>query len=254
VAYAKVNGKEKALAEFSNRNGSFFRGELYIYAYDFNGTTVAHPVNPEKIGINRLSELDAKGNPFIRELRDMALNGSGFVQYYYINPLHGNAVEPKLGYVMKVDESWWLGSGIYGTCTAPSPAVATPTQDELVAFVKSAKEYALANGKEKAIAAFNNQTGPFVNGGLYIFAYDYNGTTLVLPYQPGLIGTNRMNITDANSVHFVRKFGNAALNGGGFVEYLYPDPGQNFTVKKKLSYIIDVDGSWYMGAGIYSAD
>jgi hypothetical protein len=30
VAYAKQNGKEKALAEFSNRNGSFFRDVLYI--------------------------------------------------------------------------------------------------------------------------------------------------------------------------------------------------------------------------------
>ena len=62
VAYAKQNGKEKALAEFSNRNGSFFRGVLYIYAYDYNGTTIAHPVNPEKIGVNRLEEKDAEGN------------------------------------------------------------------------------------------------------------------------------------------------------------------------------------------------
>jgi len=113
VAYAYTSGKERALSEFSNPNGSFFRGSLYIYAYDFNGTTIAHPVNPEKIGVNRLNERDAKGNLFILELRDTALNGSGFVEYYYINPVHNNAVEPKLGYVMKVDDSWWLGSGTY---------------------------------------------------------------------------------------------------------------------------------------------
>ena len=77
VAYAQSHGKEAALAEFSNRNGSFFRGELYIYVYDFNGTTLAHPVNPEMIGVNRLNETDARGNYFIRELRDTALNGSG---------------------------------------------------------------------------------------------------------------------------------------------------------------------------------
>ena len=28
IAYARQNGKEKALAEFSSRNGSFFRGDL----------------------------------------------------------------------------------------------------------------------------------------------------------------------------------------------------------------------------------
>ena len=115
VAYAQANGREKALSEFSNPNGTFFRGQLYIYAYDFNGTTIAHPVNPEKIGVNRLDERDAKGNLFIRELRDTARNGSGFVEYYYVNPVHNNSIEPKLGYVMKVGDSWWLGSGIYGS-------------------------------------------------------------------------------------------------------------------------------------------
>jgi hypothetical protein len=113
VAYAKTNGREKALAEFSNPNGSFVRGELYIYAYDFNGTTLAHPFNPEKIGVNRLNETDAQEGLFIRNLRDTARNGSGFARFYYINPTHNRSVESKLGYVEKVDDDWWLGSGIY---------------------------------------------------------------------------------------------------------------------------------------------
>lgn len=113
VAYAQQNGKEKALAEFSNRNGSFFRGVLYIYAYDYNGTTIAHPVSPEKIGVNRLSEKDAEGNLFVKDIRQAAYNGTGFDIFTYINPVHNNTVEKKLGYAMKVDESWWLGSGIY---------------------------------------------------------------------------------------------------------------------------------------------
>jgi len=127
VAYAKTNGKEKALAAFDQANGTFFQGELYIYAYDFNGTTIAHPVNPEKIGVNRINETDAAGNLFIKELRDTALNGSGFVEYYYVNPTHANAVERKLGYVEKVDNRWWLGSGIYD-----GPAgVLNPTQPSI---------------------------------------------------------------------------------------------------------------------------
>jgi hypothetical protein len=111
--FAKADGKDKALAEFDKTNGSFFSGQLYIYAYDFNGTTLAHPVNPEKIGVNRLNETDARGGYFIRKLRDQAINGSGFTGYYYINPVHNNSIEKKLGYVMKVDDSWWLGSGVY---------------------------------------------------------------------------------------------------------------------------------------------
>ena len=61
VSYAKEHGRTAALAEFSNRNGAFVRGELYIYAYDFNGTTIAHPLNPEKIGVSRYDEPDTKG-------------------------------------------------------------------------------------------------------------------------------------------------------------------------------------------------
>jgi hypothetical protein len=128
VAYAKANGKEKALAEFSNRNGSFFRGVLYIYAYDYNGTTIAHPVNPEKIGVNRLREPDAEGTWFITNLREAAYNGTGFATYTYVNPVHNNTVEKKLGYVMKVDDTWWLGSGIYvgpANATANAPANVT---------------------------------------------------------------------------------------------------------------------------------
>lgn len=113
VAYAGANGKDAALAEFNRPNGSFVRGELYIYAYDFNGTTIAHPFNPEKIGVNRINETDAHGNYFIKDLRDAAENGSGFVEFYYINPAHNRTVEKKLGYVEKAGDSWWLGSGIY---------------------------------------------------------------------------------------------------------------------------------------------
>jgi cytochrome c len=124
TAYAHSHDRETSLAEFSNKNGSFVRGDLYLYAYDFNGTTIAHPVNPEKIGVNRLYEPDALGNYFIYNLRAAAINGSGFVEYYYINPVHNNAVEKKLGYVEKVDDTWWLGSGIY---YGPAPA-ATPSK------------------------------------------------------------------------------------------------------------------------------
>ena len=120
ATYAKTNGKEKALAEFNNPNGSFVNGELYIYAYDFNGTTLAHPFNPEKVGVNRLNEPDAHGGLFITDLRNMARNGNGFVRFYYINPVHNRTVEAKLGYVEKIDNGWFLGSGIY---TGPSDTV-----------------------------------------------------------------------------------------------------------------------------------
>ena len=105
--------KRKHSPNSTNGTALFSEESLYIYAYDYNGTTIAHPVNPEKIGVNRLNETDVYGNLFIKNLREAAYNGSGFSEYYYINPLHNNAIEKKLGYVEKVDDYWWLGSGIY---------------------------------------------------------------------------------------------------------------------------------------------
>lgn len=111
AAYVKAEGTEKALAEFNNRNGSFMKGEMYIYAYGFNGTTLAHPINPEKVGKTRDDE-GAIG-VFVLEMGAGVRNGSGFYRFTYINPQHNRALESKLGYGVKIDDTWWLGSGIY---------------------------------------------------------------------------------------------------------------------------------------------
>lgn len=58
VAYIKHNGKEKALQEFNNRSGFFVRGDLYIFAYDFNGTCIAHPINHDLVGQTGLSDIN----------------------------------------------------------------------------------------------------------------------------------------------------------------------------------------------------
>jgi polar amino acid transport system substrate-binding protein len=257
VAYAHANGKDRALAEFSDPNGSFVKGELYIYAYDFNGTTLAHPFNPEKIGINRISEKDAKGNLFIKDLRDAAINGSGFVTFYYINPAHNRTIEQKLGYVKKVDDTWWLGSGIYSPQSSSdhSAALGTPrTPDGIRAFVENAVTYARAHGKDAAIHAFNNRTGPFVSGNLYIYALDYNGTCLALPFQPEMVGVNFSPLTDATGQKYTQTEIALVKNGGGFISYLYPNPAKNLTPEPKLSYVTRVDDTYWIGAGTYTSD
>ena len=113
VDYAKKNGKEKALKEFMNKKGEFIKGELYIYAYDFNCVVLSHGGQPEIVGMNRTNIKDANGVFVIPELAKLAKNGGGWLKYLWANPLHNNKVEPKLGYVEKVDDTWFLGSGMY---------------------------------------------------------------------------------------------------------------------------------------------
>jgi len=113
IAYAKANGREKALAEFNSLNGSFTRGDLYIFAVDYNGTCLATPVVPAWVGTYRLDEVDVNGTPFIQQEIALAQHGGGFIMVHFANPARELAIEPKLCYVADVDGTYWIGSGIY---------------------------------------------------------------------------------------------------------------------------------------------
>jgi signal transduction histidine kinase len=112
VDYTKANGKEKALEVFTDRNGEFVRGELYIFAYDFDGKVLAHGGNAALVGQNLIDMKDPNGVMVIQELRKIAEGDGGWLEYMWENPLTGK-IEPKVGYVVRVDDNWWLGSGFY---------------------------------------------------------------------------------------------------------------------------------------------
>lgn len=250
VAYAHENGKDVALKEFSNKTGSFVQGDLYIYAYGFNGTNIAHPFKSDWIGKDKLNETDSNGVMYIRNLINAARVGKGFTYFIFPNPAHDNRKEFKIGYAMKVDDDWWLGSGLYFSDVSAS--FDQEGRDELVAFVEEALGFAKKNGKEKSLEVFNDPSGNFTRDGRYIFAYDYEGQTLALPYQPDLIGTNRTDAQDPNGVYFVQHAIYVARMGNGFFYYIYPDASRNMTQALKLSYVANVDDTWFLGSGIYA--
>lgn len=141
-----------------------------------------------------------------------------------------------------------------GVSAIPSPPANITNTTDLIAFVHRAATYARENGKEKAIASFNDPNGSFVAGTLYIFAEDYNGTALAEPLEPGIVGTNISGMTDSFGTPLVRNLQETARFGRGFVSYAYQNPGKNATVDSKLSVVEDVDGTYYVGAGIYASN
>lgn len=248
--YVKDNGKEKALLEFNNRSGSFMRGDLYIFAYDFNGTNLAIPIRPDMVGHDQRNLLDINGVAIVKNELALAKRGGGLMYLVFQNPVHENRQELKLVYIKKVDDSLWLGSGMY--LSNISASFGQVERDELVAFVNEALQFAQKNGREKALKVFNDPKGNFTRNGSYIFAYDYTDRTLALPYQPELIGTNRSTVQDPNGVKFHQQAMDTARMGNGFLYYIYPDPSRNMTQALKLSYVANVDGTWYLGSGIYT--
>ncbi len=153
--------------------------------------------------------------------------------------------------MLKVDDNLWIGSGIY--LPGSAPLFSFEDQRRLKAFVDEARDYALSNGKDKASRVFNNPEGEFVRGDLYVFAYDFLGNALSLPFQPKFVGTNRLDAKDSNGITFTRDNLELARTGSGQTYYLYPNPRENMREELKLSYTTKVDDSWWLAAGIYSS-
>jgi len=252
--YANIHGREAALQEFNDPSGRFIDGELYIFAYDSNGTTLALPFQPEVVGTDRWNITDANGTAYIQEAFAVAQDGGGFIRYLYADPADNFTVKQKLSYVMMVDGGWLIGAGIYDPQDG-SPTVKAGTdsllRESLKTFVGEAIAYAGTVGKEEALQEFNDKNGTFVRGDLYIYAFDYNGTTLALPFQPQLIGTDLSGLQDPFGVNYTRVEILLAQHGGGFIFYHYADPSQNMTVEPKMSYVQKVDDTWWLGAGVY---
>ncbi len=249
-AYVKDNGKEKALKEFNNKTGPFVKGDLYIFAFDLNGTCLANMAKPEWIGVNKLNKTDANGVLFTKNAINYVRNNDGLYYLVFPNPAHNNRSELKLSYAKKVDDNWFLGSGQY--LSNVSPSFDQREKEELMDYMNDALEFARKSGREKAIEIFNDPKGNFTRNDRYIFAYDYNGTCLALPYQHDAVGKHRLDLQDLNGIYLNRQAIDLARSGNGFFYYFYPDPSRNMTPTLKLSYVTDVDGTWFFGSGIYA--
>jgi signal transduction histidine kinase len=111
--YAKDNGKDAAIKAFNDKNGAFFKNGLYVFAYDFDGNTLAAPTQPDLVGKNRIDVKDPNGAMLIRDMATLAKGGNGYLYYIYADPNKNMEQRLKLSYVSKVDDSWWLGAGLY---------------------------------------------------------------------------------------------------------------------------------------------
>ena len=112
VEYANTYGKERALKEFMNMDGEFILGELYMFADSFEGIVLAHGGNPELVGQDIMEITGKRGKKIMPEMIILAKQGKGWMEYYWTNPV-SKKDERKLTYVMKVDETWFVGAGMY---------------------------------------------------------------------------------------------------------------------------------------------
>ncbi|HEY5800157.1 MAG TPA: cache domain-containing protein [Burkholderiaceae bacterium] len=139
-----------------------------------------------------------------------------------------------------------LALGLHTTASAE----AKRTKEEAVAMVKRGAAYIKEVGVEKAMAEFNNPKGKFVDGSLYIFAYDMKGVNLASP-NPKIVGKNMLNVKDQNGKETVKAYIAASQSpaGNGWVDFVWPHP-QTKEMQQKSAYVERV-GDVLIACGIY---
>ncbi|MBI5420181.1 MAG: cache domain-containing protein [Deltaproteobacteria bacterium] len=139
-------------------------------------------------------------------------------------------------------------------CLAGGALADSATKEECVAKSKEAAQMILDKGTDEAIKEINNKTGKFVWKDTYVFLMDLEGTMVAHPMSPGLIGKNLLDMKDKGTegkLLFKEFVEVAKTKGEGWVDYMWPKPGEQ-TPSKKISYIYRVPGKdLLVGAGIY---
>ncbi|MGB9988464.1 cache domain-containing protein [Massilia sp. SM-13] len=128
------------------------------------------------------------------------------------------------------------------------------TADEAVAMVKKAAAYLEKNGRAKAIAAFNDPKGEFINGDLYVFMFgmtgDERGVALAHGQNPKMVNKNLTEL-NAGGVYPIKEFLKLAGSpaGKGWVSYKWPNSISK-NLEDKSTYVEKV-GDVLIGVGIY---
>jgi signal transduction histidine kinase len=113
MTHINAVGQAQAFTDFSQRDGNFVSGELYIFCQAADGVILAHGANPALVGRNFSNVIDPDGKPANREINRIGFTyGEGWVHFKWPNPVT-KKVQPKSAWVMKVNDEAVCGSGYY---------------------------------------------------------------------------------------------------------------------------------------------
>lgn len=125
------------------------------------------------------------------------------------------------------------------------------TPQQVVNLVEKSVNLIEEKGPTVAFPLLSDPEGDYVEGELYIFTYNMDGT-IVQHLRPKLVGKNMMNIKDKDGKCLACDFLRIAREeGSGWSQYWWPKPGSG-KLSVKVSYIAKVPNyDLFVGAGIY---
>jgi len=232
--------------------GSRWRsGEVYVFVLDSAGNMLLH-ADPELEGKNQWSLTDINGRPIIRGLLEVGYGSAAGGWYHYQWPVPGGLLPRWKSSFAAVfygpdGRSYLVGCGVY------DDRMEKP-------FVKDMVDNAVRLIEKKGAAGFaelHDLTGPYIAKDAYIFVLDTAGYELVNPGFPSLEGRNVMDVKDTKGKLLVKEmFRTVEEHGSGWVEYLWPKPGQSVSTLK-TAYVrkAKMESGWVIvGCGVYLSD
>jgi signal transduction histidine kinase len=248
AASAIEKNGEAVFFEFKKENSKWRHDDIYIFIIDINGNMILHP-DPALQGKNEMELKDVNNKLIIKGFID-AVSGDkkeGWFHYQWTEP---GSIFPlwKSSFVQLVTapsgKKYIVGSGLYNM---------NIEKEFLVSLVDSAAALIEKEGKT-AFQKLRDKAGQFMFMDIYVFVDKPDGVEVVNGAFPNIEGRNLIDYKDSKGSFLVRNYINVALiKGSGWVDYLWPKPGET-TPSEKHTYVKKVkhdDEIFIVGSGAY---
>ncbi|GMU19327.1 MAG: hypothetical protein AMXMBFR12_05190 [Candidatus Babeliales bacterium] len=243
LEYIKNNSFDKAMNAFTHGR-DFIRGELYLFVYDTQGFEYANGQDERFVWKNLINLRDSFGTYLIQDILKKAREGGGWVTYQWRNATKNSYIQ---GFT-KEGKEYALGAGYYPHSK----------HDVVVGLVKAAVSYfndvVIKKGflVDEVFSTLSYPAGRFVMGDLYLYAVDFNGRMMANGDRPGLIGTNVLNVKDAEgklvNQEIINRLKTSPEGEGVWVDYVSKNAVKS-TYSEKVQ---DLEGnSYFIACGYY---
>ena len=127
VLESAQDAEERVAILESFRTEEWLQGPIYLFITGYDGTSLFHGAQPERVGTNNIDLEDSNGVKVTQQNIAAAQAGGGFVEYLWDNPaIEGEDESPKVSYVAPIEiegTSYYIGAGLY---IAPEPTSVAP--------------------------------------------------------------------------------------------------------------------------------
>jgi len=232
---------DQAFAAFNDPT-EFVDGELYVWVLGTDGIMLASGGSSSALIGRKVTNMrDAFGTPFFYDMLEQAKKSdSGVVEYRWLNRLH-HRPERKVTHFTKVGTRL-LAVGYY--IPRAAPAQATAMLERAVAAMRA--------DQAKALAAFNDLNGGYIEDDLYVFVVGLDdGKFRAHGVTSRLVGTDGYALTDPNGKPIIRQMADALKDKDrGELEYAWRNPVTRQVENKHT--VFQKVGDSLVGVGYYT--